>query len=111
MFKDLIYFLPAEIMAQRFYKPDSYKDFVIYNDKGVFCPNKNPYKTNKGRISVTAVCYDCESFIEWVSIYDAVICKGKPVLKSKTVDLKEFLDPVEVPPDLKIYSRKKGIFS
>ena len=97
MLKDSLYFLPAERIAQKFFKPDSENEFIIYEDKGVYCPQNNPYKTNKGRISVTAVCYDCESFIEWISVYDAVVCKGRPKINIKTDDLKEYLEPVEVP--------------
>ena len=92
----VIYILPTETLSQKFYKPDMQHEFTIFNDRGVYCPKNNPYKTNKGRISVTAVCYDCESFVEWVSLNEAIFCSGNPKINIGNNYLKEYLDPIEV---------------
>ena len=92
----VIYFLPAEKVAQKFYNPTNSNDCVIYTDEAVWCPGSNPYQTNHGRISISAVCQDCESYIEWYPASKTLACYGKPKLKIRSDLLKEYLDPIEV---------------
>lgn len=91
------YILHTELIKQKFFKPTLDNEYIVFEDNAVHCPNKNNYSSNKNKISVTAVCFDCSSFEEWIGNYEGIICKGNPKFnKNEFNNFKDFLDPIEI---------------
>ena len=97
-----IHVLEVQPIDQKFLKPNS-DDFILFLDDSVSCPSaNNPLSTDKGHVSVSAVCFDCPSFKGFFTDCNqkSIFCEGSfdPV-NIHTPVLRNYLEQVEQPVD------------
>ena len=95
-----IYILDAQPVVQKFFKPHT-QDFILFLDDSVSCPvSDNPHRTNKGHVSISAVCFDCQSFKGFFSDKDkkSIFCEGFfELLNAHTPSVRDYLENIEQP--------------
>lgn len=90
------YHLKTGKITQKFFKPDNQNESIIFEDVSVKCPTENQYSSDKGQISISAVCFDCQSLMEYEEKMKVLTCKGNPVFIENVTSIKDYLELVEL---------------
>lgn len=105
-----IHILDVKPIVQKLFKPNS-EDFILFLDDSVPCPaQNNPFKTDKGNVPLSLVCYDCKSFKGFCELdgnQKNLFCEGKfEIVIDKAPSVRDYLEPIEQAPEL-FWNQKK----